>query len=444
MIPRRRLSRGLPHLIVAILALAPPVAAATQPPQELSKFERERARMMLKIVRSDLEKFYYDPAYHGVQLDEAFRTAEDRIAQASSISQLFAGIARPLLELKDSHTFFVPPGRSAHIHFGWLMQTVGEHCFVTAVQKESDAEAKGLETGDRILAIDGTRPTRENVWGINYVYRVLAPRPAYTLAVQRPGAEPRRIEVNAKIEQQKKLVSLMNTFDVGDFIREDQESAFLVRHRFVDYEGDLLIWKMPRFDLSPSEVENHMRKVRNHKALILDLRGNPGGAVETLERMVGAFLGDKVKIGDVKSRSEIKPVVSKKAGDVYEGKVVVLVDSNSGSAAELFARMMQLSARATVIGDRTGGFVMMSRSHDHMVGDSSGIFFYTSITVADIIMPDGKSLERLGVTPDPVMLPTAEDLAAGRDPVLSHAASLCGVTLSPEKAGGLFPVEWKK
>ena len=76
--------------------------------------------------------------------------------------------------------------------------------------------------------------------------------------------------------------------------------------------------------------------------------------------------------------------------------------------------------------------------------DSSGVFFYTSITVADIIMTDGKSLEHVGVTPDTVLRPAAEDIAAGRDPVLSHAASLCGVTLSPEKAGGLFPVEWKK
>ena len=59
-------------------------------------------------------------------------------------------------------------------------------------------------------------------------------------------------------------------------------------------------------------------------------------------------------------------------------------------------------------------------------------------------MPDGRSLERTGVTPDTVMLPAAEDLATGRDPVLSHAATLCGITLSPEKAGALFPPEWKR
>jgi hypothetical protein len=59
-------------------------------------------------------------------------------------------------------------------------------------------------------------------------------------------------------------------------------------------------------------------------------------------------------------------------------------------------------------------------------------------------MTDGLSLEHVGVTPDEIRLPTAADLAAKRDPVLAYAASLVGVTISPEKAGELFPVAWFK
>jgi len=86
---------------------------------------------------------------------------------------------------------------------------------------------------------------------------------------------------------------------------------------------------------------------------------------------------------------------------------------------------------------------MESRRFSDQVGLDVVIFYGASITVSDLIMPDGKSLEKVGVTPDEVRLPTAQDLAAGRDTVLSYAASLFGVTLDPVEAGKLFPIEIK-
>jgi carboxyl-terminal processing protease len=242
------------------------------------------------------------------------------------------------------------------------------------------------------------------------------------------------------------VLDLTEGDDFWKLVRQEENEDHDNRQRTVSFSDTLLIWKMPEFDMTDDEVDRLIKDARKYPALVMDLRSNPGGYVKTLERVVAGVMDHDVTIAKrVGRKSDLKPQLAKSRGaNAFSGKLLVLVDSRSASAAELFARVVQLERRGTVLGDRSAGAVMESRHYPFHQGADTQIFYGASITEADLIMGDGKSLEHVGVVPDEVILPSAADLSAGRDPVLTKAAALAGVELDPMKAGQLFPIEWRK
>jgi carboxyl-terminal processing protease len=409
-------------------------------------FQRERGRAMLKVIKDELKKEYYDPDFHGMDVEARFKTADEKIKEAESVGHVFGIIGQALLDLNDSHTFFLPPSRANRTEYGWQMQAVGDKVFVSAVKPGSDAEKKGVKVGDQVLSLHGFQPSREALWKLTYMFYALRPQPGLRVVLQSPDGQQRQSDVMANVKQGKVLLDISGGGgDFWDLWRELEEEDRLNRQRYVEVDDNLFIWKMPSFEATEQGVEDVMRKARKHESLILDLRGNPGGYVKTLEWFTGYFFDKELKIADLKGRKEMRPQTSQPHRDRnFKGKLIVLVDSRSASAAEIFARVVQLEKRGVVIGDRTAGAVMQSRAFGRLLGEGSGVIYGASITNADVIMSDGKSLERVGVTPDELLLPTAADLAAKRDPVLARAAAMAGFELPPDKAGAMFPVEWRK
>lgn len=413
--------------------------------QQISDLDRQRAQQMLKTVGDEVHKHYYDPKFHGVNLYKEIADSKERIERVNSMNMALSNIAAALDALDDSHTFFLPPQHAMRHEYGWEYQMVGDRCFVTQVRPKSDADAKGVKVGDELLSINGIAPTRETIWKLQYIFGVLRPQVGLRLALQDPAGQQRTVDAAARIRETKRVTDLTGSngaSDIWNLIREEEAYEHQMRARYAEYGDPLIVMKVPEFAFSPSEVGAMMDKVRRHQALILDLRGNPGGSVETLEYLLGAMFDRDVKIADRVGRTDNKPQIAKTARNPYTGKLLVLIDSKSASAAELFARVMQIEKRGTVLGDRSSGSVMESKHYSEKTGADTVIFFGVSVTDADLIMTDGKSLEHVGVTPDETILPTAADLASGRDPVLSHAAELLGVKISPADAGKLFSYEW--
>jgi C-terminal processing protease CtpA/Prc len=311
------------------------------------------------------------------------------------------------------------------------------------VRPKSDADAKNVKSGDQILSINGYDVNRDDLWKMQYVFSVLRPQPQMQLELQDPAGNQRTVDVIAKIHEQK-LITDLTSPEVWDVVRHSEILQDLLRPRYLELGDQLLALKLPRFDAFQDEVGRMISRAQKHQNLVVDLRGNPGGSIETLKYLVGGMFDKDVKIGDRVGRKEARPEISKGMHSQFTGKLVVLVDSESASAAEIFARVVQLEKRGIVIGDRTSGAVMEAKHYSERMGSGNGtyIFYGTSITEWDLIMTDGRSLEHTGVTPDEIVVPSAQDLANGRDPVLERAAEILGVKISSEEAGKAFPFEW--
>jgi C-terminal processing protease CtpA/Prc len=430
-------------LLIGLLLVAISTPTIFSQARTLDSTERARAKQMLASIKEALRNHYYDATFRGLELDAHFKAADAKLDGALSIGHAYAVIAQSLVDLGDSHTFFVPPARAATYEFGLEMRIIGDRCFVVAVKPGSDAEAKGLKPGDQLLKIDAFVPTRETLWLARYLYYTLSPRSALTIVAQSPGGEPRTLSIAAKVTPGQRVVTI-NVDDIIEGVPRGRDNAsFVLRSRMARI-GDITIWKLAGFDLDNQSIDRLADEaLKGAVSLILDLRGNPGGNAEVLERLTSRFFDKEVKLGELKGRRSMRAPVARKRNGSFGGRLIVLLDAESASASEVFARVIQLENRGLVIGDRSSGSVMLSRQLVSAVEGIDGVIMYgLSITEADLIMADGKSLERVGVAPDQMILPTALDLQGSRDPVLAQAVTALGGTLDPAAAAKMFPVEW--
>jgi C-terminal processing protease CtpA/Prc len=426
-------------LVLALLFICAPQPASAQ--QKLDRIDRERAMSMLKNVKNAILKDYFDSNYKGMNVEERFAKAEEKLKTAESLGQAFAIIAQAVIDLDDSHTRFYPPSRNAITEYGWRMRTFGSTAFITGVKEGSDAESKGLQIGDEVLKLNGFRPTRKDLWKMIYYYQALSPQTKLTLEVRKPSGDTKQLEILSKVTTLKTVVNLSDSIDFNEAAREGDKLVSNYKHYFSEV-GSTLIWKMPDFGFDPAEVAGYMNRARDKKTIIFDLRGNPGGYVVTLEKLAGYFFEKDTKIADLKGRKKMDPQMARSQGnDVFKGNVIVLVDSASASAAEIFARLMQVEKRGTVLGDVSAGAVMQSQQVTFDAGSSTYIGYGMNLTNADVIMTDGRSIEHVGVQPDEVIIQTGEDMANRRDPVLARALAIAGVSMDPAAAGKIFPPE---
>ena len=162
---------------------------------------------------------------------------------------------------------------------------------------------------------------------------------------------------------------------------------------------------------------------RDADALIIDLRGNPGGVIGMLAGVAGHMLDTSVSLGELKTRSGVmrfaaNPRSVDRSGGVhppFKGPVAILVDEYSASTSEFFAAGMQALGRARVFGTRSAGMALPAAAGALPSGD---ILMHV---IADHADAKGRRVEGIGVIPEEPTPLTLVDLRSGRDAALEAA-----------------------
>ena len=270
---------------------------------------------------------------------------------------------------------------------------------VIAPLKDTPAYRANIKSGDKILKIDKTVTSG---LGIEEAIRLIRGEKgtAVTLTISREGnREPKEIRI------------VRDTITIPTLDTELRaDGIFVIKlYSFSANAANLFRNAMKQFVESGS--------VR----LLLDLRGNPGGYLDSAVDMASWFLkGGKIIVTEDYGNNKAPEIFRSRGYDIFNDKLkfVILIDSGSASASEILAGALQNHGRAKLVGSQSFG----KGSVQEVVNITSDTIL--KITVAKWLTPDGTSISEKGLTPDYPAEITQKDLDAKKDPQMDKAVEL--------------------
>jgi carboxyl-terminal processing protease len=178
-------------------------------------------------------------------------------------------------------------------------------------------------------------------------------------------------------------------------------------------------WFLPVMQPLDAAIDG-MRKL---DGIVIDLRGNTGGAAAMTMGIAGHFFAESKKLGVMTTRDSTFNILAiprtvNAAGELVEpfaGPVAILIDETTGSASEVFAGGMQSLGRVRVFGETSAGAVLPAMTTRLPNGDA------LLHAMGDFETSTGARLEGAGVVPDVTVTASRADLLAGRDVQLDAA-----------------------
>ncbi|MDP1719063.1 MAG: S41 family peptidase [bacterium] len=210
-----------------------------------------------------------------------------------------------------------------------------------------------------------------------------------------------------------------NEDDEYDGLSASHSPPYTSGKRILDGENE---WSYVRFREFRNSAYSQFKDLYNDPGIfaedvdgvILDLRGNPGGLHTVLKKMLSVFLRKGTEAFYTKGKKMNESFTANKEPTTLL-PLVVLIDEDSGSAAEIFAAVIQESHRGVIVGRRSMGAVEVA----YRLGMPYGA--QMSVTIAQVYTASGACLEGVGVKPDFEAHRTEADIIAGKDPCLDKA-----------------------
>jgi len=339
---------------------------------------------------------------------EAWNIVHQRyVDQPLDDTALMRGAIRGMMAaLGDAHSAYLDPQEykkaetsisGEYEGIGAFVDTTKDYLTVVSPIAGTPADKAGLKPGDQIIAIDS-----QDMTGVN-------PELARQKVLGPAGSTVHLTILREGIDQPLE-------FDIvrANIVIPSVESKML--------DNGIAYVKLSFFgDNSATYLHQALKDLMAQQptGLILDLRNNPGGVVSTAIQVASEFIGDGVIMYEQQGDGTRTPTNALSGGLATDIPLVVLVNEGSASSSEIVAGAIQDYARAKLVGVTTYG--KGSEQNWVPLSNDQGAVL---VTIARWLTPNGRTIDKIGLTPDLVVQLTDEDISAGRDPQLDASVQL--------------------
>lgn len=325
-----------------------------------------------------------------------------------------AAVNGMLAILNDTGTFYVTPDdyqtstvlTGSFEGIGATVSAQGNDIIIVAPIEDTPAARAGLVSGDVIRAVDGEDTAG---WTVQKaVLRIRGPRGTdVTLTVEHADGTLEDITITRDTVQVKSV----QTVPPGGVLRNSSGAE-------VDDIGYVQIQEFSRRTAQEVEDAVNAQLDRGIQALIIDVRFNGGGLLDTTVSLADLFLDNGVILTERDSDGRETDFVAR-AGELAPGlPIVILQNRFSASASEVLAAALRENDRATIIGETSFGKGTVNSPRE--LSDGGALY----VTIAEWLTPSGTLINNVGIFPDIEVIPTDDEIDQRLDPQLIQAVDL--------------------